>query len=427
MLSQAAASPETAAESKPGYGRLMLLSLISAGAFSCILAFSAQDPQLTTADAEERARQALQGIGYTWARVRVENGVAHISGEAPGEPERVLAYEQVYKALRPLMTETKTITSVASHLTLTSEAVTVAEAPPPEADFKKPPERLSGWDAKIAPPDPPDTAPTPTPAATSEPPAAVAAEPTLDLAASSGASASSCRILERGAHEPPVLTYCPTPARNMEVARSVPTASPAPMREPDMVASVAAPEAALRDDRLGDTGATETAPQIETSSVDRQAAAVVAAPAEPAAAKTEAPAPDCKTDLAETFARASLHFASASAKLGKDSRPILDKLAAAAKACESTHITVLGYTDGYGSKTYNLALSRQRAEAVRDALVERGVARTCVSAKGLGAASPIASAETSGNRDRRIEFVLGEMTPAGTATGTTKSARNGKK
>ncbi|WP_455289942.1 OmpA family protein [Cupriavidus necator] len=51
-------------------------------------------------------------------------------------------------------------------------------------------------------------------------------------------------------------------------------------------------------------------------------------------------------------------------------------------------VTVVGYTDRFGSDAYNLALSQRRAEAVRQALLEGGV-KVPVAASGAGAADPV--------------------------------------
>ena len=69
-------------------------------------------------------------------------------------------------------------------------------------------------------------------------------------------------------------------------------------------------------------------------------------------------------------------------------------------------VTVEGHTDSTGSAALNERLSLARAQAVRDALVIRGVAADLLDAEGYGAAWPVASNETSEGREqnRRIEF-----------------------
>jgi outer membrane protein OmpA-like peptidoglycan-associated protein len=70
-------------------------------------------------------------------------------------------------------------------------------------------------------------------------------------------------------------------------------------------------------------------------------------------------------------------------------------------ASQVESILVVGYTDRIGSDSYNLALSRRRAEAVRDYLVTGGVPAGAVHVEGRGEADPVASC-TGGGRDALI-------------------------
>jgi len=67
-----------------------------------------------------------------------------------------------------------------------------------------------------------------------------------------------------------------------------------------------------------------------------------------------------------------------------------------------------GHTDSIGSDDYNLKLSQQRADAVRDFLVEQGVSASTISAVGLGKADPVATNDTASGRqqNRRVELVV---------------------
>jgi outer membrane protein OmpA-like peptidoglycan-associated protein len=67
-----------------------------------------------------------------------------------------------------------------------------------------------------------------------------------------------------------------------------------------------------------------------------------------------------------------------------------------------------GHTDAVGSDDYNLKLSQQRADAVRDFLVEQGVSLANISAVGLGKDSPVASNDSAAGRqqNRRVELVV---------------------
>ena len=79
-----------------------------------------------------------------------------------------------------------------------------------------------------------------------------------------------------------------------------------------------------------------------------------------------------------------------------------------------SHIEVHGYTDRLGSAQHNAALSRQRAETVRDMLVQRGVPGDHISAVGLGARDPVSHCGKLARDalvrclqpDRRVEIVV---------------------
>jgi outer membrane protein OmpA-like peptidoglycan-associated protein len=74
----------------------------------------------------------------------------------------------------------------------------------------------------------------------------------------------------------------------------------------------------------------------------------------------------------------------------------------------SERLIIEGHTDSRGADSYNMDLSRRRAEAVRDYLVGRGVAADRISVMAYGKNRPIAdnmSAEGRAN-NRRVEIVL---------------------
>jgi outer membrane protein OmpA-like peptidoglycan-associated protein len=65
-----------------------------------------------------------------------------------------------------------------------------------------------------------------------------------------------------------------------------------------------------------------------------------------------------------------------------------------------------GHTDNTGDADRQLALSQQRADAVRAYLIQQGVPEAMLVAKGYGDARPIASNDTEEGRfrNRRVEF-----------------------
>jgi outer membrane protein OmpA-like peptidoglycan-associated protein len=67
-----------------------------------------------------------------------------------------------------------------------------------------------------------------------------------------------------------------------------------------------------------------------------------------------------------------------------------------------------GHTDSVGGDDYNLKLSQNRADAVRDFLAEQGVAAANITAVGLGKSDPVATNDSAAGRqqNRRVELVV---------------------
>jgi outer membrane protein OmpA-like peptidoglycan-associated protein len=70
--------------------------------------------------------------------------------------------------------------------------------------------------------------------------------------------------------------------------------------------------------------------------------------------------------------------------------------------------TVTGFTDSQGAEAYNLDLSKRRAEAVRTALINNGVAPNRLIAQGRGEADPLGDNTTAAGRqmNRRVEILV---------------------
>ena len=74
-------------------------------------------------------------------------------------------------------------------------------------------------------------------------------------------------------------------------------------------------------------------------------------------------------------------FAFNKAELSAQAAPRLDKLASFLKQFPDRKLLIEGYTDSVGSDSYNQDLSERRAQSVRDALVQRGVDTSRITAK----------------------------------------------
>ena len=113
------------------------------------------------------------------------------------------------------------------------------------------------------------------------------------------------------------------------------------------------------------------------------------------------------TSLVVTMPEAIL-FATDSAELTASIRKNLRVLAQHLNKYPSSNVQVIGHTDNQGAASYNLNLSRQRAAAVTQVLMNQGVAPQRVTSIGRGEDQPIASNLTPEGRaqNRRVEIII---------------------
>jgi len=104
------------------------------------------------------------------------------------------------------------------------------------------------------------------------------------------------------------------------------------------------------------------------------------------------------------------NFETGSAELSQDAVARLDTVLEILLANPSSRLRVEGHTDDIGDAAANLALSRDRAQAVVGYLIAAGVAPDRLNAIGLGEERPIADNNSEAGRaiNRRIEFSVRE-------------------
>ncbi len=104
-------------------------------------------------------------------------------------------------------------------------------------------------------------------------------------------------------------------------------------------------------------------------------------------------------------------------------REKLAKVAGILLAYPGLNIEVGGYTDNVGGDDMNQKLSENRADAVRDYLVQEGVTTNAVSARGFGNTLPVASNDNSAGRqqNRRVELLVSGDAIGNSANVTTGS------
>jgi len=126
----------------------------------------------------------------------------------------------------------------------------------------------------------------------------------------------------------------------------------------------------------------------------------------PARASVRAEEADaCDRDFADLLSRSQIQFETGQATIPAEGQPLLKEVAELARGCPG-RIFIEGYTYAVGSEEANLQLSQERAAAVRDELVQRGLPPDKLLTRGFGEGRPLVSNDTEEGRarNRRIEF-----------------------
>jgi len=99
---------------------------------------------------------------------------------------------------------------------------------------------------------------------------------------------------------------------------------------------------------------------------------------------------------------------SSAIKPGAYSSGEIDRLSQILNRYPETRIKIIGYTDSTGSESYNLQLSEQRANAVKNALSIKNVDAVRMTAMGMGESNPVADNSTEGGRqlNRRVSIMI---------------------
>ncbi|HEV2495535.1 MAG TPA: OmpA family protein [Terriglobia bacterium] len=192
---------------------------------------------------------------------------------------------------------------------------------------------------------------------------------------------------------------------------------------------------ALADSQTAQTQATQAERQAEQSRLQAQRAQQQAQQAETDKAAMRARLRDQLNLILETRDTARgliMNMSDVLFDTGKYTlKPVArEKLARAAGvllAYPGLTIEVDGHTDDVGSDEFNQTLSEERARAVRDYLVQQGVAPSAIAARGFGKTEPVASNDSSTGRriNRRVELVV-SGDAIGSTLGSESASRGGQ-
>lgn len=132
------------------------------------------------------------------------------------------------------------------------------------------------------------------------------------------------------------------------------------------------------------------------------------APATPVSSATDRPERACQTAMSAALAENPVVFASASAALPDAADALVGRLAEIAATCPEARLEIAGHTDASGNAAKNIQLSEERAAALEAALIVRGVDAARLTARGYGAARPVAPNDTDAGKaqNRRIEVIV---------------------
>jgi len=147
----------------------------------------------------------------------------------------------------------------------------------------------------------------------------------------------------------------------------------------------------------------------EAPAVPAAAVTTVAAVSQPPAARrpaTPAAAPRAEPNAPASALSLPVRFAFDSADILPDARSQLDALAKGIKLLPADRaVLVEGHTDAVGDEAYNLELSRARARAVRDYLVQHnGIEASRLKTVGYGEGRPVEGADPYAAVNRRVQF-----------------------
>lgn len=112
----------------------------------------------------------------------------------------------------------------------------------------------------------------------------------------------------------------------------------------------------------------------------------------------------CQDDVEALLRARSIRFEESSAAIAPASAELLDEVAEALRPCLGSIIAIVGHTDSSGEKAGNLALSKERAMAVQQALISRGIPADGMRSSGVGSLHPVDGLDPTDPANRRIDF-----------------------
>ncbi|HEX9956154.1 MAG TPA: OmpA family protein, partial [Fibrella sp.] len=104
----------------------------------------------------------------------------------------------------------------------------------------------------------------------------------------------------------------------------------------------------------------------------------------------------------------NIFFDTGKSILRDESAPELDRMVVVMNENPKLAVELGGHTDNTGSNEINAKLSQDRADAVREYLIGKGIEPDRIASKGYGETKPVSTNDTDAGRqqNRRVEFVI---------------------
>ena len=195
----------------------------------------------------------------------------------------------------------------------------------------------------------------------------------------------------------------------LPIVKNVPNAS---MLIKGDTITVNAPDAAALDKMVADLQAAAPAMTVKAEGpLDEQSEIDNSLTASQAAIDNLGQDPDPR-DVARALSLQVVNFEVDKAVIPEVNKPLLNNTVKIMQQVPNMKLMIIGHTDKTADAAYNMKLSQERAQAMKDYLVAQGADPSKLMIKGMGETDPIADNATDQGRfrNRRIEFVVYDET-----------------